>query len=215
MTTGAGDIDKAEAAWRTVRADQAIQYAPLKMPKAPEPPGWLRAFLEWLAGVLKPVGELLGMSWPVFRWVLLGLAVILIAVLLWRMLAPALQWRPKKAGAPEEAWTPAREQALALLDEADRLAVEGRYAEATHLLLERSVSQIAAARPDWVEPSSTARELAALPALSATARGAFAVIADRVERSLFALRALGAADWEAARAAYADFALERLPGAGE
>jgi len=33
------------------------------------------------------------------------------------------------------------------------------------------------------------------------------VIAERVERSLFALRRLGADDWQAARAAYADFAL--------
>ena len=38
----------------------------------------------------------------------------------------------------------------------------------------------------------------------------FATIAGRVESSLFALRALGAEDWQAARAAYADFALARL-----
>jgi len=97
--------------------------------------------------------------------------------------------------------------ALALLDEADRLAADGRFDEATHLLLQRSVGQIAEARPDLVEPSSTAREIAAQPALPEKARGAFAVIADRVERSLFALRRLSLEDWQAARAAYADFAL--------
>ena len=42
------------------------------------------------------------------------------------------------------------------------------------------------------------------------ARSAFAAIASRVERSLFALRALDAEDWQAARAAYADFALQRF-----
>jgi hypothetical protein len=36
------------------------------------------------------------------------------------------------------------------------------------------------------------------------------VIASRVERSFFALRNLNADDWQAARAAYADFALARL-----
>ena len=94
-----------------------------------------------------------------------------------------------------------------MLDDADRLAAEGRFDEATHLLLQRSVGQIAAARPEWLEPSSTAREIAALPALPEPARHAFGVIAERVERSLFALRRLGPDDWQAARAAYADFAL--------
>jgi hypothetical protein len=37
-------------------------------------------------------------------------------------------------------------------------------------------------------------------------------IAERVERSLFALRRLGEADWSAARGAYAQFALADLPG---
>lgn len=81
-----------------------------------------------------------------------------------------------------------------------------RYDKATHLLLTRSVGQIAQARPDCVEPSTTTRELAALPPLSPAARTAFAIIAGRVERSLFALRALTADDWHAARAAYAQFA---------
>ncbi len=63
------------------------------------------------------------------------------------------------------------------------------------------------ARPDLVEPSSTARELSAEPRLPEAARSAFAVIAGRVERSLFALVSLGQEDWQAARQAYADFAL--------
>ncbi len=84
---------------------------------------------------------------------------------------------------------------------------------AARLLLRRSVGQIAAARPELVEPSSTARELSALPALPEAARTAFRIVAERVERSLFALRTLDRADWEAARAAYADFAaLPALPG---
>lgn len=69
------------------------------------------------------------------------------------------------------------------------------------------MGELAAARPGVVEPSSTARELAGLPALPEAARAAFGVMAERVERSLFALQRLDRADWEAARDAYARFAL--------
>jgi hypothetical protein len=44
------------------------------------------------------------------------------------------------------------------------------------------------------------------------AREAFAIIAARVERSLFALRELDLGDWQASRAAYADFALQDFRG---
>jgi len=99
---------------------------------------------------------------------------------------------------------------VALLEDADRLAAQGLFAEATHLLLKRSVNHIAEARPDWLGPSITSREIAALPMLPERARSAFGAIATRVERSLFALRDLDRDDWTAARAAYADFALAEL-----
>ncbi len=129
----------------------------------------------------------------------------------WRLPKWRRKRKPKRA---KHARTTAAEPAFAptvVLPDgtllADRLAAEGRFDEATHLLLQRSVGQIAAARPDLVEPATTARELAAMGALPDAARTAFGTIAGRVERSLFALRALGADDWQAARAAYADFAL--------
>jgi hypothetical protein len=134
----------------------------------------------------------------------------------WRLLEPYFKRRRGDEQAATE-WAPDAGEALALLDDADRLAAEGRYDEATHLLLKRSVGQIAAARPNWLEPSSTAREIAVLPDLPQAARGAFATIAERVERSLFALRSLTADDWHAARTAYAEFALaapRATPGLG-
>lgn len=201
-----------DEAWQGVRADDAIQFEPVIMPEQ-EPPdlGWLDRLFEWLANLFRPLGESLGVSWPVLKWVLIGLAVAGVLWLLWRLLGPLFERAPR-AAQTDDAWAPQRKEALALLEEADRLASEGRFDEATHLLLRRSVGQIAAARPDWVEPSSTARELAALPALPEAARSAFGVIAERVERSLFALRRLGREDWDAARAAYAEFALQKLPG---
>lgn len=212
MTTGTGELRPAGEAWDAVRADQAIQYAPLQPPKPNPPPAWLESFFKWLADMLGPVGKWLIEIWPLLKWGLLALAVAGLLYLLWRLIGPALGWRPERTGDSGSAgeWQPAQAAALALLEDADRLAAEGRYDEATHLLLQRSVGQIADARPDLVDPSSTARELAALPTLPDAARTAFGTIAERVERSLFALRHLGADDWRAARDAYAAFALERI-----
>lgn len=204
------------AAWERLRDDGDLQFAPVDIPEIKPPePSWFEKMLarvfDFLGELLAPVGQLLGASWWWLQWVLLAALIAFVAVLLWRMFDPgAGSRRASAAAAPADQWHPEAAASLALLEDADRLAAEGRFDEATRLLLQRSVGQIAAARPDWVEPSSTARELAALPALPDAARRAFAVIAERVERSLFALRALDRADWEAARAAYADFALARL-----
>ncbi|MCZ8370217.1 MAG: hypothetical protein O9293_09680 [Porphyrobacter sp.] len=207
------------AGWEALRADADVQFAPVPIPETPPPkPGWLAEMLEklfsWLGDLLAPLGHALAQSWWWLQWVLAAIVALFAIVLLVRLIDPAwlrLGKRDKAgAAATENDWRPETAATLALLEDADRLAAEGRFDEATHLLLQRSVSQISAARPDWVEPSSTARELAALPALPDAARSAFGVIAGRVEASLFALRALDRADWDTARAAYAEFALARL-----
>ena len=207
--------------WAELRSDGDLQFAPVALPDVPPPQptafeAALRALIEWLADLLAPLGEALGAAWWWLQWVVLGALALFVLVLLVRVIGPALRARSgARGGAPEEEWRPDHAASLALIEDADHLAREGRFDEATHLLLQRSIGQIAAARPEWVAPSSTARELAALAALPETARAAFGVIAERVERSLFALRALGREDWEAARAAYARFALARLETAAE
>jgi hypothetical protein len=205
--------------WESLRADQDIQFAPVEMPEPvraepSEPPDWLQDLLEFIGRLFEPLGEalaafgrLIGVSGQLLTWLVIAIGVAILLYLVWRLIEPYTERRRRDDMQPEPEWTPDAGEALALLDDADRLAAEGRYDEATHLLLKRSVGQIAAARPDWLEPSSTAREIAALPALPQAARGAFATIAERVERSLFALRRLSADDWHAARAAYAEFAL--------
>nr|WP_255630474.1 hypothetical protein [Novosphingobium sp. FKTRR1] len=190
-----------------------IQFAPAPpdpvIPPNP-PPEWLLKTLEFIGKLLKPLGQLLGRGWSVIELLLLAGAVIGIAWIAWTLLWPLWRDRAQRRRTPAPEWAPTREAALALLEDADRLAAEGRFGEAAHLLLQRSVHQIASARPDWLSPSSTAREIATLGALPAAARTAFAVIAREVERSLFALQGLSAEDWTRARAAYADFALQRL-----
>lgn len=208
----AGTTDAAEAArdWAAIRASGEIQFAPLRPTPPPEPPEWLKALGELLNRLFGGSGNGASFDWPMAWKVLAALGIVLALVLAWRTLLPLIRHRQTGKPEAETGWTPERGQALALLDEADRLAGEGRFSEATHLLLERSVGQIAAARPDLLHPSSTAREIAALASLSGAIRRPFAVIAERVERSLFALRDLDAGDWQVARSAYADFALKEL-----
>jgi hypothetical protein len=207
------------AAWERLRTSDDLQFAPVHIPEiTPPEPGWFETMLARLFGFLgdlfAPIGAALGGSWWWLQWVLLAGVALFVLVLLLRAFGPGAERRRRHAAEVEIEWQPDRAASLALLEDADRLAAEGRFDEATRLLLRRSVGQIAVARPELVEPSSTARELAALAALPDAARAAFAAIAERVERSLFALRALDRADWEAARAAYADFALARLAGRG-
>lgn len=219
MTAAGGSIAGSEqaarelAAWQAVRADGSIQFAPVAQPPLPETPEWLLALGRFLERLLRPLGDLLGLDWSWLMWMLIALAATGALWLLWSLvLGPLLAGRRARATAPEE-WSPDRDAALALLEDADRLAAEGRFGEAAHLLLQRSVGQIALTHPDWLSPASTAREIGALAAMPERARRAFAAIAEVVERSLFALRGAGEGDWRNARAAYADFALADLGGA--
>lgn len=214
---GSGAAGDAARDWAAVRANGDIQFTPLP-PRTivpPQIPWWLKQLGEWLRMIFEPIGKALGMSWPVLEKVLMGLAILLVLYLLWHLvIAPLLKRRRQPKAAEGPAWAPVREDAEALLADADRLAAAGRFGDAAHLLLKRSVHHIATAQPGWLRPASTAREIAVLPRLPQRARDAFAIIADRVERSRYALRELSAADWLAARGAYADFALQEFSRAG-
>lgn len=207
--------EAAEAALRdydALRASGDIQFAPLEpkaLPKA-ETPEWLQALGRFFRAIFEPIGQAFGLSWPVLQWVLLALAAVAVLFLVWRIIEPLLDRPARAAAAIEPEWNPDQAEALALLEDADRLAAAGKFDEATHLLLRRSVKQIAEVRPDWVHPASTAREIAVLGGLPEAARRAFGVIATRVEASRYALRQLAAEDWAAARGAYAEFALGEL-----
>ena len=205
MSNIRGDSDFSRD-WDAMRADADIQFAPVELPEQAAPPSWLTRLMEWLGDAFSPVARFLVWAWPVLFWVLVAIGVALLILVVVRIVDPATLRRRKSPDA-DDGWVPDQRQALQLLEDADRLAAEGRFDEATRLLLQRSVGQIAEVRPDLIDPSSTAREIAQLPALPDKARAAFALIAERVERSLFALRSLGREDWQAAREAYAEFAL--------
>lgn len=149
-------------------------------------------------------------------WTVLAVIALAVLTILYRQLRHR-DWKPpfrRKAAAvvadaEEEHWLPEAAPARSWLQEADMLAAQGRFAEAVHLLLFRSIEDIARRRPQIVRPALTSREIAAVAAIPPAARTLFERIARLVERSLFGGRDVEAREWEMARAAYADFALPK------
>jgi len=172
--------------------------------------------------VLEPVGRFLGKIADLFPdaayarillWTVIALGAAALSWALYNRIRHG-EWRltlPRLASADdlevEEEWVPDSAGARSWLEEADALAGEGRFAEAIHHLLFRSVEDIARRRPALVRPALTSRELAAAQAIPGRARALFASIAQTVERSLFGGRSVAKSDWLEARTAYSDFAL--------
>jgi hypothetical protein len=101
---------------------------------------------------------------------------------------------------------PAEAQARALLEDADALAAAGRFAEAVHLLLFRSIDEIQSKRSGLIERSLTSREIGALGGLPDSVRETLSPIIQIVERSFFGGQDVGEAGWNEARASYETFA---------
>jgi hypothetical protein len=211
------------AAHDALKADSSIQFSLQPAPPPPEPPPWLRDFFQWLGDALAPVGRFF--AWissfmpdapyaRILLWTVMAAAALGLALMVYRRIRDG-EWRlPRRrraaaapAEAEEESWAPEAAPARSWLREADALAAEGRYAEAVHHLLFRSIEDIGRRRPRLVRPALTSRELAAAEVLPPPARTLFARIAGLVEHSLFGGRPVAAADWTAARTAYADLVL--------
>lgn len=195
-----------------LRADGGYQFDFPEPDPPPETPEWMRGLGQGLADFF---GWLGGDGNLVVR----GLAYLLIAVALLFVLyltVPAVrEWvdrflrswrRPGVEEDDQPGWQPDAHASRNLLAEADALANAGRFGEAAHLLLGRSIEDIASRRPGLLKPALTARAIATVDDLPGAARTAFARIAEAVERSLWARRAIGANDWQDARTAYETFA---------
>jgi hypothetical protein len=167
------------------------------------------------AGWLEPLLKLFESLSPVMLWVFLGGlalgAALLLYFLLRELFYSRMPGRKKPGAAAEEPdWRPTEAAARTLLEDADRLAGEGRFGEAVHLLLFRCIEDMAQRKPGLVRPALTSRDLARAEALPPAARDAFAAIAAAVERSFFGGRPVDAEGFADCRRAYEDFA---LPGA--
>jgi len=142
-------------------------------------------------GVLAPLATLV-------LYVLIGAAVLLI--LSWIVLEAVNRRRGREPGPgakaePGEEGETAPERD-AVLDDASRLAAEGRYGEAIHVLLLVAIRQLAERSRVTLPPSRTSRELVRLLPLGAESRETFAELVRSVELSLFGGVAAGPEDYE-------------------
>ena len=179
-------------------------------PPPPSPPT-----PEWLKSILQAIGDFFQWSAPALKPLLWIGAILLLLFILYHFVPAFAQWVDvrfrRRQGTAEEDMAGQAEAgaARALLAEADALAAEGRFAEAAHLLLYRSVEDIEGRRPGLVRPAMTSRDLAETHDLPTVARDAFSRIARAVEISLFGGRSIDAAAWQQCRAAYAELTVPK------
>jgi hypothetical protein len=195
---------------QTIAGGEIQTAFPPPPPPPPPTPEWLKSlfdaigsFFQWSAPAAKPL-----------MWI--AVAVVLLFLLYYFVPAFArwvdnLPFRRKAGDDDAEGGAGLAEAgaARALLAEADALAAEGRFAEAVHLLLYRSVEDIEGRRPGLVKPAMTSRDLAEARDLPVVAQGAFSRIARAVEISLFGGRSIDAGAWEQCRSAYAELTVPK------
>lgn len=155
---------------------------------------------------------------PIMKLIFWAFLIFVVGTILWFILKEAIRVQrshapkaKKERDAPLPAYTPDANVANALLMDVDKLAAEGRFEDAVHTLLLRSIDDIKSANPRSVPRDLTSREISTLAILSELARNAFNTIGQRVERSFFGGRSLTKEDFEISREAYTEFAFETNP----
>ena len=176
------------------------EFEPVRERPGPNP------FIDAIAGFLRAIG-------PVVGYLLLGAIALAILYALYIIFGEsiALRGRQKeKQAAPDVSIVPdlrpEHARATALLEDADALAAEGRFAEAVHLLLFRSIDEIQEKHSGVVGRSLTSREIGALSILPSPIRDALSPIIRIVERSFFGGRDVDETGWKEARSSYETFA---------
>lgn len=192
-------------AYERLRADGSYQFEFSETPPAPEPPGWLDAVADALASVFGALGPLFSfIFWAGLALIAAG-AAFLIGREIYRF-AQKTKSREADDDDAEEKYSPAPALARALLEEADRLAAEGRFGDAVHVLLFKSIEDIQLHRPNHVKIAMTSREIAKIPILTSPAARSFARIAAAVEACHFAGKRIGEDVFADCREAYLNFA---------
>ena len=197
-----GEIDgqKFDELHRQLLADPSLQFG---FEKSAPPPN-----LDWL----EPLLELLRFISPVLYYVFWAGVILAAALIAYTVVNEIMRRLPQSRGTEAEAtelpvaqYRPTTAKAHALLEEADRLAREGRFGEAVRVLLHRSIEDMEEAFPSAIVPSMTSREIETIEHLSDGGRITFVKIARAVEASLFAGRPLSADQYTDCRNAYERF----------
>ena len=193
--------DNFEHLHRQLLADPKLQFHFEHAQPPPTPPDWLQAIAR-LFELIAPF-----MAYIFWAGVIAVAGLIAYAILseIMRRLPGRAPSAPKPIDLPAPEFHPAANRARALLEEADRLAREGRFDEAARIILHRSIEDMEQAFPSVIAPSMTSREISGLEYLSEKGRATFTGIAQAVERSLFGGRALSAAQFAECREAYVSF----------
>jgi len=201
------DFDDAHAA--LLEGDRLQFERPVRAAEAPpeyrEPP----AFFRWL-------GNLFGALGPVFQ-ILFYIGILAIGAGVLYFIAtqiPKIRMRKMRLKTEDTGQTdhiistvrPDQKKARSWLEEADALAKEGKFSEAVHLILFRSIEDIQSRQKQRIPTALTAREIERLEGLPERPRNALGPIISLVERSFFGGHKLDAESWASARSAYEDFA---------
>lgn len=203
-----GEIDGKEfdELHRQLLADPSLQF---DFEKAAPPPN-----LDWL----EPLAQILRFIAPVLYYVFWAGVIVGVALIVYTIVLEVMRRLPQtrtEEATPEDApvaqYRPTTAKAHALLEEADRLAREGRFGEAVRVLLHRSIEDMEEAFPAAIVPSMTSREIEGIEHLSDGGRITFVKIARAVEASLFAGRPLSADQYADCRTAYESFVSGAAP----
>ena len=200
-------LDQAHAAYlkKTDLQLKRPEYdAPPEDFEPPKPPP------RWLQAIFRFIGSL-GPLLQVVFWIAVALVV---AGVLYFLFGEALRVRfggsgKGKVDNPDDVLPdlrPDTQEALTLLEEADALARAGKFAEAVHLLLFRSINDIQQRLEGGVPRSLTAREIGSLRHLPERAKRGLGPIIQIVEHSFFGGRDVDAEGWKTARESYEHFA---------
>ena len=203
-------VDRALAALQSGRDFQTER--PIFVPPA-IPERKPRQERGWLSSIAEAIGKFFAAIGPSAGYLLIVVIAVAILWALYLMFGDTLGFRRARKPAKVEAdisvaQRPPPDQTMArsLLEDADRLAAEGRYAEAVHLLLFRSIEDIEDRQNNRIQRSLTAREIGDLRSLPNVARTALLPIIRIVEQSYFGARPVTADLWKQARQAYQSFA---------
>lgn len=198
-------LDRALAAYE---ADDSLQRVRPEWEPESLDPATIKPnpFIRAIAAFFRAIGGVLGylLAAIVLFAILAGLYMVFGESLTLRLRQKQKSVRPDVSVMPD--LRPEQARARALLEDADALAAEGRFAEAVHLLLFRSIDDIQEKKSGLIGRSLTAREIGALGDLPAWIRDALAPIIRVVERSFFGGQDVTESSWKDARQSYESFA---------
>ncbi len=200
--TIAQDTAVDDAVNRVLENDEIQSEFPrFEAPEEIKPPGWLESIFD-------AIGSFLSFLAPVLE-ILFYVAIVAFVVWLIYFLVDKFEWR---RGNPEEdnakkvriTVAPARASKPEVIDvpdlsDADKMAENGHYAEAVHILLIAAIDFIQRKIKGILSVSETSREILNNDNVAAEDKGEIGYLVEQVERALFAGKTVDREEYEFCR----------------